>query len=81
MALLKYVERMVLINELIHKKETGNTIDFAQRIGISKRQLLNEMNELKNLGIELKYDRIKKTYFFTREQGIEVLFGKEKIVD
>jgi predicted DNA-binding transcriptional regulator YafY len=85
MSIKKYAKRMLKMNELIHNKRTGNTELFAKKIGFTKRQLLNEIKDIKDMGIPVEFDRILQSYTYTRNQGLEGLFKRplnyEKVME
>jgi predicted DNA-binding transcriptional regulator YafY len=76
MALFKYASRLQLMNELIQKGSTGNTELFAQKLGISRRQLLYDIQDLKVLGVKIDFDRVRETYCYRNEKSIGNLFRK-----
>ena len=55
MSLLKYVERLKRIDDLIRRKATGTPEEFASRLGVGKTILMEELRELKQLGADVHY--------------------------
>ncbi|MGD9992532.1 MAG: hypothetical protein AB7S69_04465 [Salinivirgaceae bacterium] len=76
MSIIKYAERMVLMNELILHRSTGDTIAFSKKLGISKRQLLLDLSDLRLMGMHIKYSRDSQSYYFSDELGFGKLFRK-----
>lgn len=68
MAILKHVRRLIYIDSLIKRKATGNLENFAAKNGLCKRAMTDVLNEMKELGFPIKYDRTRNTYYYN-EQG------------
>jgi hypothetical protein len=67
MSLLKYVQRLERIHLLIRRGSTGNIDDFAHKMGLSRRQLLEELSDLKQLGAPIKFEGARQTYVYEFE--------------
>jgi hypothetical protein len=65
MSLLKYVERLKRMDDLIRRKATGTPKEFANRLGIKKTMLMEELQELKALGAEIAYCKVRESYHYT----------------
>jgi len=76
MSLLKYLERLKRMDDLIHRKATGNPEEFAEKIGISRSQLLEHIKELRELGAEIEYCTINRSYYFKYNQSLMPSFAK-----
>jgi biotin operon repressor len=50
MSLLKYIDRLKRMDDLIRRKATGSPEEFSQKLNISRSQLLQDLKELKELG-------------------------------
>jgi hypothetical protein len=64
MSLLKYVERMKRMDDLILKEATGKPKEFAKKINVSSSQLFKELKEMKVLGAPIEYSPEKESYFY-----------------
>lgn len=65
MGLQEILYRFNCLKRLIRDQRTGSPEDLADQLGLSKRQLLNYMNALKNESEEeIIYDRTIKSYRF-----------------
>lgn len=64
MSMLKYIERLKTMDDLIRRKATGTPEEFAYRLGIRKTMLMEELQELKTLGAEITYCRTRSTYYY-----------------
>jgi predicted DNA-binding transcriptional regulator YafY len=67
------------MDQLIRQKRTGNSFEFAEKIGISRRQLYNWLNELKSFGLDIAYDRERETYYYTKEYKIRFNVDVEEL--
>lgn len=63
---------------MIKRKATGDLEDFARKNGLSKRTMTDVLTEMKELGFPIKYDRIRKTYYYEEiGEMVKYLFVKE----
>lgn len=77
MAILKHVKRIAYIDFVIKRKATGDLETFARKNGLSKRAMTSVLQEMKELGFPIKYDRERRTYYYTEEgQMVQCLFIK-----
>lgn len=78
MAILKHIKRLKYIDYLIKRKATGDLENFANKNGLSKRAMSDVLNEMKELGFPIKYDRTRYTYYYD-EMGemVKSLFVKD----
>ena len=63
------------MNELIKAECTGTPEDFSQMLRISRRQLYAEIEYFKDLGVEISYSRMRRTFFFCNGHEIEIFYG------
>jgi hypothetical protein len=75
MSLLKYVERMKRMDDLIRRKATGDTNCFADKLSVSRSQLMQDLLELRKLGAPIKYCHYRKTYFYEGEVRLIIEFS------
>ena len=52
------------LHELIRTKATGTPDDLSQRMNISRATVFRRIDDLKNLGAEIAYDRDRMTYYY-----------------
>ena len=62
------------LHQLIQQKATGNSIQLAQRLHVSKSTLFRYINELKEFGAPIAYSNEGKHYYY--EQEFELHFFK-----
>jgi predicted DNA-binding transcriptional regulator YafY len=74
MSLLKYVERLKRMDDLIKRKATGNARDFASKLKISESQLYQDLKEMRQLGAHVKYCTYRETYLYEGECRLIIEF-------
>ncbi|HYX06631.1 MAG TPA: HTH domain-containing protein [Bacteroidales bacterium] len=79
--LLKQINRLQYIDQLIRQKRTGNAEEFARRLNISRRQLYYWLEELKDMGLEIGYNRTIRSYVFLKPYKIEINFQISELSD
>ena len=67
MSLLKTIERLKRMDELIWKEITGNAEEFASKVGIGRSMMMENLREMKELGAEIRYCSKKRSYFYVRD--------------
>jgi len=78
MAILKHVRRLIYIDSLIKRKATGNLENFAAKNGVCKRAMTDILNEMKELGFPIKFDRKRNTYYYNEKgEMVKNLFVKD----
>lgn len=68
MALLKHINRLKYVDFMVKRKATGDLNKFAAKNGLCKRAMASVLQEMKELGFPIKFDRTKNTYYY-HEQG------------
>jgi hypothetical protein len=74
MSLLKYIERLKRMDDLIRRKATGCSNTFAEKLNISRSQLLQDIKELRELGAPIEFCPIRKSYIYTTECSLSLSF-------
>lgn len=64
MSLLKTINRLEYANFLIKKKATGNLETFARRMNLSERSVSSLLEEMREMGADISYDRKRNTYYY-----------------
>lgn len=67
MSILKYIKKVESLHYLIQKRATGNRAEFARKAGMSKSMLSVYLQEMKELGFPIRYDRCRNTYYYEYE--------------
>jgi len=78
MAIIRYFKKIQLLDSLIRRKATGNQHEFAKKAGMSRGLLNMYLNEMKELGFPISYNRARCTYYY-EEKGkiVSSLFERE----
>lgn len=70
------IHRIKRIDKLISLKATGTPKELSETLGISKRQIHNDLLKMKELGAPIKYCEIHKSYVYTEPVSFECDFTK-----
>lgn len=81
MSLLKHLRRIEFINYLISKKATGDLQTFATKNRLSKRGLLNVLQDMKEYGFDIKYDRVRQTYYYGNKEQKKLFLNLANMPD
>jgi transcriptional antiterminator len=79
MSLLKYIERLKRMDDLIRRKATGSAYEFAEKLGVSQSQLFQDLKEMKELGAPVNYCHISRSYLYTRDCRVFLDFKSSKV--
>lgn len=83
--LIRTIKKLEYLDNLIETKRTGNAEELGEKLGVSRKQVYNYINELKDMGVEIDYDRniksfiYKESYEFTFNLTITKLSNNEMI--
>lgn len=55
------------LDQLIREEKTGTAQELGNKLGLSKKQTYNYINELKDLGIAISYSKTRKTFYYQEE--------------
>jgi hypothetical protein len=77
MSLLKYIERLKRMDDLIRRKATGCAEEFAAKLHISKSQLFQDLKEMKELGAQVEYCSIRESYYYINNCRLVINFINE----
>ncbi len=67
MSLIKYIRRLKQMHDLIRRGSTGDSVEFAEKVGLNRAMLLRNLGEMKELGARIKYSRLRRTYYYEEE--------------
>lgn len=76
---IKYLERLKRINEIIKSKSSGTPKEFAQKLKISESYLYRCINEMKEMGVPVNYDRNLRHYYYTKEFDLKISYSIQLI--
>jgi len=82
MNFIKQIERIKRVDKHIKHKTTGDPDEFSTKLGISKRQLFRIIEELKDYGAPIEYDRSLRTFYYKDEDfEMKVNFSMQFITE
>lgn len=74
MKILDEVQMLERMFELIRKKKSGDSSSFHKKLGISRGKLYNLLDELRDIGIHIRYN--KRLRSFCIDDKIKVIVRK-----
>ncbi|MEI9921315.1 MAG: HTH domain-containing protein [Bacteroidota bacterium] len=75
MSLLKSIERIKRIDSLIRKQSTGTAKEFAEKLGISRSMLMENLREMRDLGAQIEFCSFRRSYRYI--SGFSLVIGGE----
>lgn len=70
MSFIKYFKLLNSFDFYIRRKATGSPDQFASKLGISRRSILRNLKDLKELGIPIRYSKERNSYYYSEEGKI-----------
>lgn len=82
MKLLKEIYLMERLFCLIRRKATGNVTELSLKLEISERSVYRRIQDLRDIGIPVKYCNHQKTYYFEEDVKYEfrIMVGNEDLL-
>jgi hypothetical protein len=78
MSILRHIKRLQYIDFLIRRKSTGDLSTFSRKNKLSKRGLLNVLQDMREMGFPIRYDKRNSTYIYEEKgQMVKTLFIPE----
>jgi len=72
MKAIEQLERLQRIHELIKAEKTGTPEEFANSLHISRRQLYEYINLIKDFGVDINYSKHKRTFFLCNGHELKI---------
>ncbi len=76
MSLSKYIARLQRMDLLIALKATGSPEAFANKMNLSRSTLFETLQEMKGMGVDIRYSNIRETYYYGDARRIIVRVEK-----
>ena len=76
MPAIKFINRLTTIDQLIRLQATGSPEKLAEKLEITERQVYKYLDNLRELGADIKFDRLKNSYIYTAD--IELVIAYEQ---
>jgi hypothetical protein len=78
MSIMRHIQRLQFIDFLIKKRATGDLNTFAKKNRLSKSGLSIVLQEMKEMGFPIKYDRQSNCYYYEEDgEMVHCLFVKK----
>lgn len=74
MTLNKYVDRFKRMDCMISMQATGTPIEFAKKLGIKRSTLYDSLQEMKDMGVDIRYSPVRQSYYYADERRILINF-------
>ena len=74
----EYLEIFERIDDLIRLKSTGSPTELGKLLGFSRASIFEYINDMKELGAPIKYNRSVKTYYYFEDGEFIFQFRKVK---
>lgn len=70
MSLFKYIARLQRMDSLIAMRATGTPEEFAFKMNLSRSTLFETLQEMKGMGVDIRYSSIYESYYYADERRI-----------
>lgn len=81
MDFIKQIERIKKIHYLISSEKTGSPCVFAEKIHLSRRQLYNVLDIIKNFDAPLKHCKKRESFYYELPFDLELNYSLKIILD
>jgi predicted DNA-binding transcriptional regulator YafY len=71
-----FIKRFQTIDRLIQRKATGNSEQLAQKIGVSRRTIIEFIAVMKEMGAPIYFDKIKNSYCYSELGHFNISFTR-----
>lgn len=72
MSLIKYIERLRRMDSLISMMSTGTPEEFADKLGIRRSTLFFSLQEMREMGVDIKYSFTRQSYYYADNRRIKI---------
>ncbi len=72
MSLSKYIMRLQRMDSLIARQATGPPDEFACKMNLSRSMLFETLQEMKWMGVDIRYSTHRETYYYADSRRIIV---------
>lgn len=74
MKLLKTLQTIELLDQLICNKKTGTPVQLSERLQLSERSIYNILQVMKEMGAPIYYNKMRQSYCYLKEVQFEFGF-------
>lgn len=75
MKFIEQIERIKKLNKLIDNECTGCPNELANKLGIKRSTLYEAIEYLKSIGLEISYNRKRRTFYYVSNCKLELHFS------
>ena len=76
-----FFDKLHILNRLIRAEHTGAPGELAERLSMSRSTLYNIIEELKMRGVEIKYCRTRRTFYYNNDLFFDIHFNIKSLTD
>ncbi|WP_346759076.1 HTH domain-containing protein [Agaribacillus aureus] len=81
MDILKYLNRIKLMDNLIRRRATGTSREFAEKLNISRSTLMEYINLLRKMGAPVAYDKFRNSYYYLFPCKLKIGFESKMLTE
>ena len=81
MNIIKYLDRIKKMDDLIRRKATGTPEEFAEKMGLSRIALLKYIKLLKEMNAPIEYDYNRRSYHYLFPCHLKLGFESKVLCD
>ena len=81
MNFIKQIERIKKMHQLIGAEKTGTPDNFARKMSLSRSQLYNIIDVIKDLEAPIKYCKKRESFFYETSFDLELNYSLKTIID
>ena len=81
MTILKQMQRFNTVNKLIISEKTGNPEDFAEQLGVCRSHLFNIIEQFKDYGAPIRYNKKNETYYYATSFNLELKYCLKTVAE
>ena len=60
------------MDSLIYMKATGTPEEFAEKLGLKRSTLFQSLQEMREMGVDIKYSFVRQTYYYADNRRIKI---------
>lgn len=74
MTFIQKINQLDRIMTLIRRKATGSPCDLATKLGISRRSVYRLIQQLRDKGLPIQYDKQRASYCYEEDSEVKLSF-------
>lgn len=77
----EFLDKLIVLAKLIKKECTGTPEELMKRLSIGRDMLYKIINELNSYGVDIKYSRTRRTFYYDTDAVIEIYFDIKDLTE